>query len=100
MYPSKLLDKKLLDENFHDWKLLPLHIIYKSLGKKFVFHSNLKVNKKLTKSFPKYYREIINTWRSELLCQTLVQSAILSQFLWFNSQIQIGNKSVFFYFFF
>ena len=26
----------------------------------------------------------------------MVPSAILSQFLWFNSQIQIGNKSVFF----
>ena len=37
--------KRLFDENFHDWKILPFHIIYKSLGKKFVFHSNLKVNK-------------------------------------------------------
>ena len=88
--------KKLFDENFHDWKIIPLHIIHKSLGKKFVFHSNLKVNKKLTKSFLKYYREIINTWGSKFLCQTLEQSAILSQFLWFNSQIQIGNKGVFF----
>ena len=88
--------KRLFDENFHDWKILPLHIIHKSLGKKFVFHSNLKVNKKLTKSFPKYYREIINTWGSKFSCQTLVPSAILFQFLWFNSQIQIGNKSVFF----
>ena len=36
--------KKLFDENFHDWKIIPLHIIHKSLGKKFVFHSNLTVN--------------------------------------------------------
>ena len=79
-----------------DVKILPLHIIHKSLGKKFLFHSNLKVNKKLTKSFPKYYREIINTWGSKFSSQTLVPSAILSQFLWFNNQIQIGNKSVFF----
>ena len=64
-----------------------------------MFHSNLKVNKKLTKSFPKYYREIINTWGSKFSCQTLVPSAILSQFLWFNSQVQIGSKSVFFSFF-
>ena len=53
--------KKLFDENFHDWKIIPLHIIHISLGKKFVFHSNLKVNKKLTKCFPKYYVEFINT---------------------------------------
>ena len=37
--------KKIFDENFHDWKIILLHIIHKSLGKKFVFHSNLKVNK-------------------------------------------------------
>ena len=61
-----------------------------------MFHSNIKVNKNLTKSFPKYYREIINTWGGKFSCQTLVPSAILSQFLWFNSEIQIGNKSVFF----
>ena len=57
---------------------------------------NLKVNKKLTKNFPKYYREIINTWGSKFPCQTLVPSAISSQFFWFSSQIRIGNKSVFF----
>ena len=73
--------KKLFYENFHDWKIIPLHIIHKSLGKKFVFHSNLKVNKKLTKSFPKYYREIINAWGSKFSCQALITSAILSQFL-------------------
>ena len=74
--------KRLFNGNFYGWKILPLHIILKSLGKKFVFS--------------KYYREIINTWGSKFSCKTLVSSAILSQFLWFNSQIQIGNKSAFF----
>ena len=86
--------KRLFYENIHGWKILPLHIIHKSLGKTCVFHFNLKVNKKLTKNFPKYYREIIKTWGSKFSCQALVPSAILSQFLWFHSQIQIGNKSV------
>ena len=57
--------KKLFDENFHDWKIIPLHIIHKSLGKKFLFHSKLQVNKKST-----------NTWGSKFSCQTLVPSAI------------------------
>ena len=61
-----------------------------------MFHSNIKVNKKLTKCFLKYYGEIINAWGSKFSCQALVQSEILSRFLWFNSQIQIGNKSDFF----
>ena len=61
--------KRLFKGNFHDWKILPLHIIYKSLGKKFVFYSNLQINKKLTKNFPKYYKET-NTWGSKFSCQT------------------------------
>ena len=51
--------KRLFDENFHDWKMLPLHIIHNSLGKKFVFYSNIRVNKKVTKSFPKYFEKFL-----------------------------------------
>ena len=72
-----------------------IYIIHKLLGKNFVFHSNLKVYKKLKKSFSKYYR-VINSWGSTFSCRTLLSSAILSQFLWFNSQIELGNKSVFY----
>ena len=38
--------KILFDENFHYWKILPLHMIYKLLGKMVVSHYKLKVNKK------------------------------------------------------
>ena len=56
--------KRLFNENFHDWKILPLHIAHKSLGKRLMFHSNLKVNKKLTKSFPKYcsVEKLLTRW--------------------------------------
>ena len=52
--------KRLLVENFHDWKILPLHINHKSLGKSLYF-IQLTRSKKLTKNLPKYYTEIINT---------------------------------------
>ena len=29
--------KRLFNENFHDWEIIPLHIIYKSLGKNLCF---------------------------------------------------------------
>ena len=32
--------KRLFDGNFHDWKILPLHIVQKSIEKNFIFHSN------------------------------------------------------------
>ena len=34
--------KRSFDESFYDWRTLPLQFIHKSLGIKFVFHSNLQ----------------------------------------------------------
>ena len=35
--------KKLFDNNFHQWKLIPLYLIRQYLGKNFKFHSNLEL---------------------------------------------------------
>ena len=32
--------KRLFDNNFHQWKLIPVYLIRQYLGKKFKFHSN------------------------------------------------------------
>ena len=47
--------KQLFDECFHDWQILPVHILHKTLKKMFVLHYNIKVKKGLLKSFPRYY---------------------------------------------
>ena len=67
--------RRLFDEKSHVWKMPTLHIIHKSLGKKFALHSNLKVNQKLIKNFPKYYKKVINTWNNKFSCHTLVPPA-------------------------
>ena len=36
--------KLLYDNNSHNWKVIPLHMITQKLRKKFLFHSNLDVN--------------------------------------------------------
>ena len=33
--------RRLYDNNFHEWKLIPLHLIVMSFGLKFKFHSNV-----------------------------------------------------------
>ena len=55
-----------------------------------IIHKSLEKNE-FSKSFWRYYREIINTLFS---FQTSISSRTLYKFLWFNSQIQIGNKIV------
>ena len=88
--------KRLFDKNFHDWKIVPLFIIEKYLGKYFKFHSNLQIRRNLICKFPTYYQNVINNWSKNLSNEANVPSTILSQFLWFNRQIQIGGATIYF----
>ena len=50
--------KKLYDENFHEWKVIPLHLIRIIFGQNFKFHSNLSYDTKLLTSFPVFHKNI------------------------------------------
>ena len=88
--------KRLFDDNSHNWKIIPLGFINKYLGKDFRFHSNLQIDSKYVKTFPKYFKEVITAWSRNLACKPNIPSAILSQFLWFNNFIHIDNSSIYF----
>ena len=45
--------KRLLEDNFHDWKVIPLVLIGKHLGKNFKFHNNIAIYSK----YPSFYLE-------------------------------------------
>ena len=89
-----LLDKRLDDNSFHEWKLIPLYLIEKSFGTAFKFHSNLLFKSNKIKSFPSFYRQIILNWKKRLAMITEVPCWILSQYLWYNKSIQVDNSSV------
>ena len=38
------LVKRLFEDDFHEWKLIPLLLIGKHLGKNFKFHNNIDIN--------------------------------------------------------
>ena len=44
--------KPLCDENYHEWKLIPMHYLKKYLGKEFKFHSNMKIPENILNLFP------------------------------------------------
>ena len=83
--------RKLYDDNFHDWKVIPLHLISKSFGKNFNFHSNLSFNIKSIQSFPDFYKQIFMNWSNHLSATSDLPSFILSNFLWYNKDIAIGD---------
>ena len=86
--------KRLFDNNFHQWKFIPLYLIRQYLGKNFKFHSNLEVSHSILCKFPKFYKEIFIRWGKHLSSSAALPSTVACQFIWYNKHIQIGNKSI------
>ena len=87
--------KRLYDENFHEWKIIPSYVIKTIFRENFKFHPCLDPRITSLKNVPNFYKEIITNWVKCLSGSPSLPSAILSQFLWFNSSIKTGNKSIF-----
>ena len=86
--------RKLYEHSSHKWKLIPLFLIKNSLGSSFKFHSNLFVKIK-TNFFPSFYKEIFLYWKKYLTRKPKIPSYILSQYLWYNENIQVDKNSVY-----
>ena len=83
--------KKLYDESFHEWKIIPLTLIKNTFGECFIFHSNLDFNVSLN-LFPEFCINIFHSWKNTFAFLPLSPSCLRSQFLWFNKDIKINNK--------
>ena len=59
--------RRLYDNSFHEWKLIPQHLIEKPLGALFLFHSNLLFKSNKTMFLSSFYRENILNWEIVLL---------------------------------
>ena len=87
--------KKLNDESFHEWKIIPLTLIKNTFGECFIFHSNLDFNVSLN-LFPEFCINIFHSWKNTFAFLPLSPSCLRSQFLWFNKDIKINNKPLHF----
>ena len=56
--------RKLCDENIHEWKIIPSHLINKNFGKLFKFYSYVCSDRKLLVKFPEFYKNILFQWSS------------------------------------
>ena len=75
--------KKLYDESFHQWKIIPLTLIKNTFGECFIFHSNLDFNVSLN-SFPEFYINVFHSLKNTFAFLSLTPGCLRSQFLWFN----------------
>ena len=91
--------KKLYDDCFHEWKIIPLHLLNKCFAPSFKFHSNVHFESKLLEDFPSFYKQILMKWKKYFIASPVIPSCVLSQFLWYKSYIKIDNKAVYLKFF-
>ena len=89
--------KRILDDNFHPWKILPTWLLA-PLGGSSIFHYNLQLEDRdfnIVKTFPTFYQELIELW-----CKISYQKPsdiiqIYNQSLWYNSFIFRQGKPIF-----
>ena len=87
--------RTLNDNSFHEWKLIPLFLNKNSLGSSFKFHSNVFVKRNKIKFFVSFYKEIFLYWKKYLTRKSEIPSCILSQYLWYNENIQVEKNSIY-----
>ena len=94
--------KRLLDSNFHSWKIIPTILFSIIGGLKIVFHSNLKLSRQcklIVNTFPKFYQELVYLWSDVSENEPLTVSEIFREELWNNSRIMLNEQSLYNYHF-
>ena len=86
---------QLFDQNFHEWKIIPLYL-FRKVFRIFKFHSNLDISKSPNTIFLLFYQEILMGWSKYFFFPTCIPETITSQFLWFNKIIKIDGKCIYF----
>ena len=90
--------KRLYYDGFHEWKLIPLHLINTTITSAFKFHPSLALSLQLNE-FRKFYQNIFQFWSTCFRSISTDPPIILSEFLWFNRNIKVDNRPIFFKYF-
>ena len=89
-----LVIRRIYNNLFHEWKLIPLFLIKKSFGSSFKFYSNLFSKRNKVKFFPSSFRETFSYYKKYLTRKSELPSCIFSQYLWHNQNIQLDKNSI------
>ena len=68
--------KRLFKDDFHNWKVIPLFLIHKHLGKNFKFHNNIFFS-----YIPSFYQDIYIKWINSYTTKPTLPSMIFSEFI-------------------
>ena len=80
--------KQLYDDKFHEWKLIPIHLIKSTFGINFKFHSNLDFDDSKSLTFYSFYKQLFCNWRKYL------SSSVIFDLLFYHNQFGITNNKL------
>ena len=90
--------RRLLDNNYHPWKLIPTKL-FSPLGGVTFFNSNLKLadsSLRIVKNLSPFYQELVNLWANISHQNPTIFSEICNQTLWNISFITTLGKPIFY----
>ena len=87
--------RRLYNNSFHEWKLIPLFLIKKSFESPFKFHSNFFLWEIKSSFFHLSTGKFVLYWKEYLTRKPELQSCILSQYLWYNENILVDKNSIY-----
>ena len=85
------------ENNFHQWKMIPLYLVHRCLGKHFKFHSNLEISHSALCNFPKFYQELFFRQSKYLSSPVTFPSTVACQFNLFKKHPKVDTKSICFH---
>ena len=93
---SSFLDYRLhlYDDCFHEWKIIPLHLLGKYFSSSFKFSSNLDFGSKFLEEFSSFDERMIKNWQKYFIAPSITPSCILIQNLRYSSYIKTDSRSV------
>ena len=89
---------KLLDNNFHLWKIIPTKIFAAFGGLKIIFHPNLQLSKRCSKNIdniPDFYKELVYLWQDISCKKTEDALDIANEVLWNNRHVTRDGNSLY-----
>ena len=87
--------KRLYDDKFYEWKLIPLHLIKSTFGINIKFDSNLDFDKSKILTFHSFQKQLFRNWWKYLSYSANIPSSILLQPIWYNKNTKINSKPIY-----
>ena len=71
--------KRLFEDDFHDWKVIPLFLIGKHFDNNFKFQNNFDINNGILSNFSSFYEDTFIKWINNYTAKPTLLFMILSE---------------------